>query len=122
MYRLPAVALLLCLSAFGADQVALTNGDLISGSIIQKDATKLVLKTEMFGELTIPWTKVKSLHGDSAELVHLFASDTPKQKVQTGGDELLIVTTGGAKPAQNIQVAVLRGAEQKRKYDRQEHP
>jgi hypothetical protein len=122
MLRLPHFTLLLCLPAFAADQVVLNNGDILNGSIVRNDGTRLVLKSELFGELTMPWTAVKSVHGDTADFVHLFASDSPKAKVSTSGDEVLVVTTGGTKTAPKVEIAVLRGAEEKRKYDRQEHP
>src|SRR5215472_673694 len=97
MLRLPHFTLFLCLPVFAADQVVLNNGDILNGSIVRKDGTRLVLKSELFGELTMPWTAVKSVHGDTADFVHLFASDSPKTKVSTSGDEVLVVTTGGTK-------------------------
>jgi putative salt-induced outer membrane protein YdiY len=122
VFRLSALTLSVCLSAFAADQIALSNGDIINGSIIRKDDSRLVLKSDLFGELSMPWSAVKSVHGDSPEFVHLFASDATKTKLKTSSNELLIVTTGGTKAAPNVQIAVLRGAEEQRKYERQEHP
>src|SRR5262249_6111604 len=114
--------LFICFSASAADQVALTNGDVVNGVIIRKDDTRLVLRSELFGELTMPWKSVKSVRGDSAEFVHLFANDEAQVKVPTSGDELLVVTTGGSKTAPNVDIAIRRGAEERRKYDRREHP
>jgi hypothetical protein len=39
-----------------ADQVVLTNGDTITGSIIKKDGDKLTLKSEFLGEVAMPWS------------------------------------------------------------------
>ena len=41
-----------------ADQVTLKNGDRLSGNIIKYDGKNLVLKSDLAGEVTIPWANV----------------------------------------------------------------
>ena len=54
------LSLTVCASAtLLADQVVLKNGDTLTGSMIQKDGAKLTLKSELLGEVSIPWSAVK---------------------------------------------------------------
>src|SRR5437016_2479172 len=62
--------LLLCLvnvllvSVGRADQITLTNGDRITGSIKSSDGTALTIKTDYAGELTVKWEAIKSISSD----------------------------------------------------------
>ena len=59
------LSLFLCAAgALLADQVVLKNGDTLTGRVIQKDGAKLTLKSELLGEVSIPWAAVKSLKSD----------------------------------------------------------
>src|SRR5215470_12444305 len=63
--RIAALCLFACLPAFCADQVVLTNGDIITGAIVKKDGARLTIKSEFLGEVTMPWSAVKSLRSDA---------------------------------------------------------
>jgi len=56
---------LLTFPALAADQVVLTNGDTITGTIVKKDGDKLTVKSEFLGEVTMPWKAVKSIRSDA---------------------------------------------------------
>src|SRR5690349_814429 len=44
-----------------ADQITLTNGDRVTGSVIRSDTKTLVLKTENAGELTFKWESIAAI-------------------------------------------------------------
>ena len=44
-----------------ADQITLTNGDRVTGSLIRSDSKILVLKTETAGELTFKWESIAAI-------------------------------------------------------------
>jgi hypothetical protein len=56
--------LLAGLPVAAADQVVLTNGDIVTGSIVKKDGGKLTIKSE-FLAISLPWAAVKSIRSDS---------------------------------------------------------
>jgi hypothetical protein len=47
--------------AYSFVRLVLKNGDTLTGRVIQKDGAKLTLKSELLGEVSIPWAAVKSL-------------------------------------------------------------
>jgi len=61
MKLLLAASLLLSAGSLWADQVTLTNGDRVTGSILRSDTKILVLKTDGAGELTIKWDTVAAI-------------------------------------------------------------
>ena len=58
--RIVLLSLCACSLLSAADQVVLKNGDIITGTVIKKDGDKLTLKSEFLGEVTMPWSAVKS--------------------------------------------------------------
>src|SRR5260370_17601210 len=75
--------LLLSFPALAADQVVLTNGDTISGAIVTKDGDKLTIKSQFMGEVTMPWSAVKSIRSDAELSVVLPSGQTCKRKLST---------------------------------------
>ena len=65
MTRIVTLTLLALLPLCAADQVVLTNGDTITGTIVKKDGDKLTIKSEFLGEVSMPWTSVKTLKSDA---------------------------------------------------------
>lgn len=55
-----SIALAFCLAATtaAADQVDLTNGDRLTGTVVRKDGDQLVLNTAYAGEIKITWSNV----------------------------------------------------------------
>src|SRR5262245_65002464 len=82
---LSAAAAVLC-----ADQVVLKNGDIITGSIVKKDGGKLTLRSEFLGEISMPWTAVKSVKSDETLTVHLTGGDIVAGKVTTIDGRLVV--------------------------------
>jgi putative salt-induced outer membrane protein YdiY len=110
---------LLCASAaLLADQVVLKNGDTLTGSVIQKDGGKLTLKSELLGEVSIPWTAVKSLKTDQALVVVLPSGEAVKGKISTNGDNLEVAS----KSAPLAGVGAIRDEEAEKQYEKMLHP
>jgi putative salt-induced outer membrane protein YdiY len=105
-----------------ADQVVLSNGDTITGAIVKKDGGKLTIKSEFLGEVTMPWTAVKSIKSDSDLTVVLPGGEAVKGKVSTSGDALQVAAPGGAKSAPLTAVAAVRDDAEQRVWERQQHP
>ena len=102
-----------------ADQVVLTNGDTITGSIIKKDDNKLTLKSEFLGEVTVPWSAVKSLRSDEELAVVMPGGETVKGKVDTRDNQLEVTVNGQTRNTPLAGVAAVRNASEQRAY---EHP
>ncbi len=109
-----------CLTA--ADQVTLKNGDIVSGAIIKKDGGKLTIKSEYLGEVSMPWTAVKSIRSDEVLTVEMPEGRRAAGKVSTEGNLLEIETPDGVKPAPLDQVVSVRNAAEQRAWERLQHP
>lgn len=42
-----------------ADQVTLKNGDRVTGKLLKKDGASLAFRSDLFGDIKIPWEKVE---------------------------------------------------------------
>ena len=121
--RTSIVFLSLCAcSLLSADQVVLKNGDTITGSVIKKDGAKLTLKSEFLGEVSIPWTAIKSLKSDQELVVVLPGGESVKGKVSTSGDNLEVAAPAGEKTAPLAAVAALRNDAEQHAWERLQHP
>ena len=105
-----------------ADQVVLKNGDTITGSIVKKDGAKLTIKSEFLGEVTMPWSAVKSLKSDDSLTVVLPGGESVAGKIATSGDNLEVATPAGTKSAPIVGVTALRNAAEQNAFERLEHP
>jgi putative salt-induced outer membrane protein YdiY len=114
--------LLLPFPALAADQVVLTNGDTITGAIVKKDGAKLTIKSEFLGEVTMPWSAVKSIRSDADLNVVLPGGQTVKGKLSTAGDQLQIAAGAETKTAPLAAVATVRDAAEQHSFERLEHP
>jgi len=125
MRKLQVLALL---SIFGlssllfADQVVLSNGDRLTGTITKSDGKTLVIKTEFAGEVTIQWTAVQSL--TSAAPLHVVtASKTVVGAVTTTDTNLAVSTTpGGPVDIPRVEVMALRNDQEQAAYEKSLHP
>ncbi len=114
--------LLLLPGLLAADQVVLKNGDTITGAIIKKDGGKLTIKSEFLGEVTMPWTAVKSIRSDEVLTVTMPEGRSAAGKVTTEGNLLEVETAEGAKPAPLDQVVAVRNAAEQHAWERLQHP
>src|SRR5271166_5973584 len=105
-----------------ADQVVLTNGDTISGAIVKKDGDKLTIKSQFMGEVTMPWSAVKSIRSDAELSVVLPSGKTVKGKVSTAGDQLQVAAGPETVIAPLAGVSAVRDADEQHTFDRLLHP
>uniref|UniRef100_Q01YX4 DUF481 domain-containing protein n=1 Tax=Solibacter usitatus (strain Ellin6076) TaxID=234267 RepID=Q01YX4_SOLUE len=120
LQRVCAFAALIGFPALAADQIVLTNGDTITGSIIKKDGARLTIKSEFLGEVSMPWSAVKSIKSDSELSVVLTGGETVRGKLASSGGQLQVVGTQTTTPLSAVS-AVRNDAEQ-HNYERLQHP
>jgi hypothetical protein len=122
MLRALTLTLLLHLSLLAADHVVLSNGDTVTGTIIKKDGDKLTIKSELMGEVTMPWSAVKSITSDSELFVQMQSGEIVKGKLATSGDRLQVATGTETKSEPIDQIAAVRDAGEERAFERMRHP
>lgn len=101
-----------------ADQVTLKNGDTVSGQIIKKDGDSLTIKSELMGEITMPWSAVTSVKSDNPLFVKLPTGKEVNGKVTTEGKDLSVASPAATETAPIGQVSTIRNAAEQQKYER----
>ncbi len=120
---LVVVALLVTsLPSVFADQITLSNGDRLTGTIIKSDDKQLTLKTDYAGELKIDWTAVQGL--TSAEPLHIRtkAGQTLVGPVASSDGNLTVTTASGSIQAAKDEVVNIRSAAEETAYEKSLHP
>ncbi len=120
--RALSLSLLLSCSALAADHVLLTNGDSVTGSIVKKDGDTLTIKSEFLGEVSMPWSAVKSIKSDSELSVVLPGGETVKGKLASTGDQLQVAVGTQTKTAPLSGVSAVRNDAEQHNYERMQHP
>ena len=122
--RTPITLLCLCACSLlsAADHVVLKNGDTLTGTIVKKDGDKLTLKSEFLGEVTMPWSAVKTVTSDQELNVVLPGGETVKGKLSTAGDNLAVATSSGEKTAALTAVTAVRNDAEQHTWERLQHP
>ncbi len=105
-----------------ADQVVLKNGDTITGKVVKKDGAKLTIHSEFLGDVTMPWTAVKSLKSDEPLTVVLPGGQSVLGKVSTSGDNLEVAATAATSTTPLATVSAVRNAAEEHNFERLEHP
>jgi hypothetical protein len=110
-------------SASFADQIVLTNGDRLTGTITKSDDKTLVIKTEFAGDVTVQWPAVREIH--SMQALHLVTrgEKTLVGTVTTSDGNLAVGTaTSGTVNVAKADVAALRNDEEQAAYEKSLHP
>lgn len=105
-----------------ADQVVLKNGDTITGKVVKKDGGKLTVHSEFLGDVTMPWTAVKSLKSDDPLTVVLPGGESVNGKINTTGDNLEVATGTALRATPLTTVDAVRNAAEQHNFERLEHP
>src|SRR3989475_10659596 len=116
------VAFSLCSASF-ADQIVLTNGDRLTGTITKSDDKMLVIKTEFAGDVTVQWPAVQEIH--STQPLHLVTQGgkTLLGTVTTSDGNLAVSTaTSGTVNVPKADVTALRNEEEQAAYEKSLHP
>src|SRR5215510_9745853 len=122
MLRLTAISLFLALPLLAADQIVLTNGDIITGTILKKDGDKLTIKSDLMGEVSMPWSAIKTIRGQSEVYVQLKDKEIVKGKIESTVDQMQIITADGTKTMPPADVAAIRDAGSQKAFERLQHP
>ena len=98
MKRLPAFASVLCLACFWicacrADQITLSNGDRLTGTVKRVGGGKVVLETEYAGTISIDLKSIASIETEG-EMTMVLDDDSRRYGRLTGDSERLSVSGG----------------------------
>ena len=87
-----SATLLFLAGAASADQITLTNGDRVTGTILRSDTKTLVLKTDTAGELTFKWDSIAAISAPGPLYVGLNDNQTIVGSIETVGGRFSITT------------------------------
>ena len=116
-------AFLLSWQPLFADQITLSNGDRLTGTITKSDAKSLVIKTEFAGEVTVQRPAIQEI--TTTQALHLRLRDgTSEVGSVTTADGSLEVTAPGKAPVAvpKEAVAFVRNDAEEAAYDTTLHP
>src|SRR5947209_16873796 len=110
-------------SVLFADQITLTNGDRLTGTIVKSDDKELTFSTDFAGEVKIQWTAVQGI--TSAEPLHVKTKDgqTLVGPVTTSDAGLQIATKdAGTVRTSKAEVVGIRNEAEETSYEKSLHP
>lgn len=105
-----------------ADRVTLKNGDVISGTVLRKDADKITLKSEFLGEITFPWNAVTGLTADDPMTVELPGGEQITGRVVARENVLEVTGPDRTATVPLTELPALRNAEAQKEYERRLNP
>ncbi|HZP17182.1 MAG TPA: DUF481 domain-containing protein [Terriglobales bacterium] len=105
-----------------ADQVWLSNGDRLSGTIVKSDGKTLVLHTSYADDIGLDWSAVKGIQSD--QKLHLVLQDgrTLAGEVSTSDGRLEVATSSGTVESSVSAVKAVRGEKEESSYEKTLHP
>ena len=106
-----------------ADQITLSNGDRLTGTITKADGKTLVIKTDFAGEVTVKWPAISEINSAQPLHVALKSGQTLVGAVKTT-DGNLDVAPANAQPVAVAKDAVvsLRSQSEEIAYEKSLHP
>ncbi len=117
-----AVLLLLSAVALNAEQVALKNGDRLSGTIVSMDSKKLVIKTAYAGDVSIDWDAVTSFTSNEPLVVTKTDKQMVTGTVTTEDGNYVVSTAQGTQTMPKSDVSVMRSPADQAAYEKSLHP
>ncbi len=124
MLKVASLTLLVFFAQFLlADQITLSNGDRLTGTITKADGKTLVIKTEFAGEVTVQWPAISEINSAQPLHVALKSGQTIVGPVKST-DGSLEVATANAQPIAVTKDAVvsLRSDSEEAAYEKSLHP
>jgi putative salt-induced outer membrane protein len=101
-----------------ADQVTMKNGDRLSGAIVKYDGKNLIIKSELAGQVTIPWDAVTSITSSEPLNVGLKDGQMLVGEVTTTDGKFNVATKDtGTVAAAKDTVQVIRSKDEQAAYD-----
>jgi hypothetical protein len=104
-----------------ADQVVLKNGDRVTGIVVKKDGNNLIVKTDQFGTVTVPWDQVASIRTDKPVNVVLADGRKANATMTTAGAIVEIAALPPISVAA-ADIKTLRDDTEQAAFDRLQHP
>jgi len=97
-----------------ADEVALKNGDRLTGAIVKSDAKVLVIKSDFAGDVTIQWDAITSIQSTQPLYLGLKDGQTIAGTVATSDGKFVVATknAGTVTTSKDSVVAVRNESEQ----------
>ncbi len=115
---LAGIAAAILAPAAYADQVTLTNGDRLSGTVVLSDAKTLVLKTEYAGAVTLKWEFVQKIDSGQSLYIGTKGGQVIVGTVTTTGDKLEVATKeSGNVDVAKADVSFVRNADEEKKTE-----
>lgn len=118
------LTIFLCAEAAFADQVTMKNGDRLSGTIVKSDAKSLTMKSDLAGDVTIPWDSVTAITSTTQLHVALKDGQTVVGTVSTTPEGRFTIATKetGAVTAARDSVVAIRSDQEQAEIDRYNNP
>jgi len=112
-----AVAFMFCVHS-KADQVTVENGDRVSGTIVKSDRSTMTMKTEFFGEVTIPWDSIEEIISDQELFVTASNGQVLVGTVSTTGSRLQVrISQAETVPVEKAVIETLRSQAEQDAYE-----
>jgi putative salt-induced outer membrane protein YdiY len=106
-----------------ADQIILSNGDRLTGTITKSDAKNLVIKTEFAGEVTVQWPAIQEITSTQALHLSLKDGNTVVGSVTTADGSFEVTAPGKAPVAVPKEaIAFVRNDAEQTVYEKSLHP
>lgn len=109
-------------SASYADSVLLTNGDHVTGAIVDSDGASLTIKTDYAGPVKIQWSSVKEVTSSKPIYVTTSAHGTVNGSVAVMDGNLIVHTAQGDVTVPLKQITIVRSADSQAAYEKTLHP
>ena len=117
-----AIFMLLCGQVI-ADQITLKNGDRLTGKIVKSDGSKLVLTTELVGDVSIDLSAIVNITTDQPIYVALADGRTVSGLLNLSGDRAeLQVTNSGPISVERSAIHGMRSQAEQLAYERSQNP
>jgi putative salt-induced outer membrane protein YdiY len=111
----------LCAGSLAADQITLSNGDRVSGTVVTADEKVVTVKTAWGGEVKIDRSQIASIITDQPLNVTLKDGGTVKAKVDaSGGSVKLAKEAGGVETVQAAALTALRNDAAQKAFEREQ--
>ena len=106
-----------------ADQVVLKNGDRLTGQVVRFDGKNLTIKTELAGEVNIPWSAVQQITSDQPLQVQSSNGQTAVGPIATRDGNIEVVTkTRGTVAMPKESIALIRSEAEQSAYEKSLNP
>jgi putative salt-induced outer membrane protein YdiY len=117
LITMTAFAFLFCIHS-KADQVTVENGDKVSGNIVKSDRNSMTMKTEFFGEVTIPWDAIREIISDQELFVTAANGQVLVGTVSTTGSRLQVrISQADTVPVEKAVIETLRSQAEQDAYE-----